>query len=258
MLAALTGTGLAAAAGLNAFVPLVVIAILSRFSDLLELSPGFSWLASWPAILVCLALLTVELVIDKIPGIDTANDFFQTPVRPAAAALAFAASATAHTGGASGSFWSHQVWLAWTVGALIGLAAHLSKAASRTAISAATGGSGTAAASFAEDGIAVTLCLFALVVPWLVLPMLAGMVAAVYRIVTIGRRRRQRIAEKQRRWREELEAADIAAGFKNWLARRREFLGRGTHNGKEEKNREGTRRRTAAGTTKARRVRRAP
>ncbi len=256
MLAALTGTGLAAAGGLNAFIPLVVIATLSRFTGILDLSPGFSWLSSWPAILICLALLTVELVIDKIPGIDTANDFFQTPIRPAAAALAFAAAATADAG-PTGNFWSHHIWLAWILGALVGLASHLSKTASRTAINAATGGSGTAAASFAEDGIAVTLCLFAFVLPWLVLPALAAIVAGVYRIVTIGRRRRQRLSEKQRRWREEREAADIAAGFKNWLTKRREFRGRGTRNGKEPKNR-GAPRRRATATARTRRTRRTP
>jgi hypothetical protein len=256
MLAVLTGTGLATAAGLNAFIPLVMIATLSRFTSILELSSGFAWISSWPAILVFLALLMAELVIDKIPGIDTANDFFQTPVRPAAAALAFTASITADAG-LTGSLWTHHIWLAWFLGALIGIAAHLSKAASRTAISAATGGSGTATASFAEDGIAVTLCWVAFVLPWLVLPALAGIVVAVYRIVTIGRRRRQRISEKQRRWREEREAADIAAGFKNWLTKRREFRGRNSRNGKEDKNRGGARLR-AMGTARARHSRRTP
>ena len=73
--------------------------------------------------------------------------------------------------------------------------------------------------SFGEEGLALTLCLFALVLPWLVVPVIAGMVAAVYWIVTIGRRRRQHIADRQRLWRAEREAAEIAAGVRGWLAR---------------------------------------
>ena len=213
-----TGIGLSAAAGLNAFIPLAVLAMLSRFTSVVDLSPGFSWLSTWPAILVALALLTIELVIDKIPGVDTANDFFQTPLRPTAAAVVFAAISSAHVG-SSGGWWHLPIWVAYALGAAVGLTVHLSKAASRTAIGAATGGAGTPLASFAEEGLALTLCLFALVLPWLVVPVIAGMVVAVYRIVTIGRRRRQRIADRQRRWRAEREAAEIAAGLRGWLAR---------------------------------------
>jgi uncharacterized membrane protein len=219
MLGLFVGSGLAAAAGLNAFVSLVIISALARFTSLIDLSPGFSWLTSWPAILVLFALLTVELIIDKIPGVDTTNDVFQTPVRPAAAALAFAASSTASSVDGH-AFWGDHIWIAWVLGALFGLAAHLSKAASRTAISAATGGAATAAASFAEDGIAVVLCFVALFLPWMVPVLLVAIVALVYWIVTIGRRRRERIKEKQREWRAEREAAEFAAGFRSWLTRR--------------------------------------
>jgi uncharacterized membrane protein len=231
MLIALMGLGFAAAAGLNAFLPLAILATLSRFTGLVELSSGFSWLASWPAIIVILCLLTIELILDKIPGVDTVNDVFQTPLRPAVGALVFMASVTAEITGTDQA-WMCPGWVAWTLGALIGLTVHLCKAASRTAIGAATGGSGTALASFAEDGLALSLCLFALVMPLLVLPILVGMGFAVYRIVTIGRRRRQRIAERQRRWREEREAAEIAAGLRGWLARpTRRLLARAGLNG---------------------------
>ncbi|MBN2177673.1 MAG: DUF4126 domain-containing protein [Demequinaceae bacterium] len=218
MLIALTGLGFSAAAGLNAFIPLAALAVLSRFTNIIDLSPGFSWLSSWPVIIAALGLLVIELVLDKIPGVDTVNDVIQTPIRPAAGALAFAASATAHVSGTDQA-WSCPMWVAWTTGILTALTVHLCKAASRTAIGAATGGSGTPLASFAEDGLALTLCLFSLILPIVVLPVLIGMGIGVYRIVTIGRRRRQRLAEKQRRWRAEREAAEKEAGFRGWLAR---------------------------------------
>lgn len=231
MLVALTGLGFAAAAGLNAFIPLAILVTLSRFTGLVDFSPGFTWLDSWLAVIVILCLLTVELVLDKIPGVDTVNDIFQTPIRPAIGALVFTASVTADITGTD-QVWACPGWVAWALGALIGLTVHLCKAASRTAIGAATGGSATPLASFVEDGLSLSLCLFALVMSLLVLPILVGMGIAVYRIVTIGRRRRQRIAERQRRWREEREAAEMAAGLMGWLARpTRRLLARSGRNG---------------------------
>ena len=151
MLITLTGLGFSAAAGMNAFIPLAMLATLDRFTGIVDLAPGFSWLSSWPAIIVLLCFLVVELVLDKIPGIDTVNDLIQTPTRPVAAALVFSAAVTAQVSGTDHE-WILPMWVAWSLGLLVGLTAHLSKAASRTAIGAATGGSGTPLASFAEDG----------------------------------------------------------------------------------------------------------
>lgn len=218
MFAAMTGMGFSGASGLNAFIPLVSLAILSRFTGFLELTSSFSWIQSWPAIAVFLCFLVIELVLDKIPGVDTVNDVFQTAIRPASGSLVFTATATAHGFGSSQG-WPCPHWVAYALGALLALTVHLCKAASRTAISAATGGSGTPVASFAEDGLALILCLVAVLFPPLVIPILVGMGVAVYRIVTIGRRRRQRLTEKQRQWRAEREAADREAGLRGWLAR---------------------------------------
>lgn len=254
MIAALTGLGFSGAAGLNAFIPLAALAVLSRFTDFLELSPSFSWIATWPALIVFLGLLVIELVLDKIPGVDTVNDVFQSAIRPASGALCFAAATMAESLG-TGQRWPLPSWVAYTLGALTALTVHLCKAASRTAISAATGGSGTSQASFFEDGLALTLCLFAILFPPLVLVLLLAMAAASYRIVTIGRRRRQRLAEKQRLLRAEREAAEREAGFKGWLARPTRMLlartGRvASGNGKDEGRRKSGGRRGEGGRRK--------
>jgi uncharacterized membrane protein len=250
MFAALTGMGFSGASGLNAFIPLASLAILSRFTGFLELTSSFSWIQSWPAIAVFLCFLIIELVLDKIPGVDTVNDVFQTVIRPASGALVFTATATAQ-GFSSSQGWPCPHWVAYTLGALLALTVHLCKAACRTAISAATGGSGTPVASFAEDGLALTLCLFAVLFPPLVIVLLGGMGVAVYRIVTIGRRRRQRLTERQRQWRAEREAAEREAGFRGWLARPAKRLRRagraadGTKSRAAKKRKNGGRRRQA-------------
>ncbi len=45
--ALLTGFGLAGAAGLNAYLPLLIVALAGRFTDWIRLSPPFDALTSW-------------------------------------------------------------------------------------------------------------------------------------------------------------------------------------------------------------------
>ena len=68
--ALLTGLGLAAPAGLNAYIPLLVLALAARFSTAVTLASPFDVLSSTWAIVILLVLLTVELVVDKVPGLD--------------------------------------------------------------------------------------------------------------------------------------------------------------------------------------------
>ena len=210
MLAALTGAGLSAAAGLNAFIPLVIVGTLARFTSLVELPSGLTWLASWPAIIASLILLGIELVLDKIPGIDHVNDIIQTLVRPVVGSVIFAAAAAGNVVENS-PWWQGHVWVGYTLGAIIAAAAHIGKASSRTAINAATAGTGSPVASFAEDAVAVGLSFAAILVPWLVAIGLILIAIAVYRIVTIGRRRRQRKAAAQAAARAKREAREREA-----------------------------------------------
>lgn len=190
MIAALTGVGLSAAAGLNAFIPLVLVGVFARFSTFIDLPADLEWLQSWPAIIIGIALLIAELVLDKIPGVDHVNDLIQTAVRPLVGGVIFAASSSAAELD-QGQFWSENPWIAGIIGSLIALAVHTGKATSRPAVNAATGGTGAPVASFAEDATAVGLSLVAIFVPVLVVGFLIAIAAAVYYIVTSGRRRRK-------------------------------------------------------------------
>ncbi|WP_376789443.1 DUF4126 domain-containing protein [Thermoflexus sp.] len=89
--ALLSAFGLATAAGLNAHIPLLVVALLARFTDGIRLAPPYDALTH-PAILGLLAALAlVEFLADQIPAVDAANDVLQTFVRPVAGAIRFAA-----------------------------------------------------------------------------------------------------------------------------------------------------------------------
>ncbi|MFV0633148.1 DUF4126 domain-containing protein [Demequina sp.] len=229
MLAALTGAGLSAAAGLNAFIPLVIVGLFARFTEFIDLPAHLEWLQSWPAIIISLLLLTAELILDKIPGVDHVNDLIQTLVRPLVGGVIFAATAAA-TVVDSSSFWQDNPLIGGLIGAVLALATHVSKAASRPAVNATTGGTGAPLASFAEDAIAVALCLVAIFIPVLVIFVFIFIGVAVYRIVTTGRRRRRHREIRQAEERLEREAQEAEGGMVAWWRSKWREPGRLTRN----------------------------
>ena len=78
----LTGIGLAAAAGLNAYIPLLIAGLLVHF-DVLHLTAPYDLLGSTPALIILVLLLAIEFFADKIPAVDSINDVVQTALRPA-------------------------------------------------------------------------------------------------------------------------------------------------------------------------------
>lgn len=215
MLAGLTGAGLSAAAGLNAFIPLVIVALAARFTDFIDLPDNLMWLQSWPTIIISVVLLLAELVLDKIPGVDHINDLLQSLVRPIVGGVMFMATASAGVQGET-EYWIEHPWIAGISGALIALGVHTGKAVSRPAVNASTGGTGAPLASFAEDAISVALCLVALFIPIFVLLVFVFLGIALYRIVTTGRRRRRRRAELEAMGRAEREAQVEAGAATSW------------------------------------------
>jgi len=90
-----TAFGLSTSAGLNAYIPLLVVALLARFTPLVTLNEPWDALSSWWVIGTLAVLLVVEILVDKIPAVDTVNDVVQTFIRPAAGAILFAATTNA-------------------------------------------------------------------------------------------------------------------------------------------------------------------
>ena len=93
----LTGFGLATAAGLNAYIPLLALGLLSRFTDLVTLPHGWAWLENGWVMTIVAVLLVVEIVADKIPALDSINDAIQTFVRPTAGGIVFGSGTAAQT-----------------------------------------------------------------------------------------------------------------------------------------------------------------
>lgn len=157
----LTGAGLAASSGLNAYLPLLILALADRTTSFVDLPTPYDWLSSNVGLLIILLLLPLELIPDKIAKVDNISDLVHTALRPGAAALAF--MAVAHQ--------SEDIHLVWALilGLVIGGAVHWFKFTSRPAISDATRGLGNPIVSLMEDLIAGVLSLVAVFFPWGVL-----------------------------------------------------------------------------------------
>lgn len=154
--------GLSASAGLNAYIPLLVVGTISHyFPNTLTLAQPFDLLAN-PWILILLGVLVIiEMIADKVPAVNHINDIIQTFIRPAAGAVAFAASANVVT--------DINPVLALACGLLVAGSVHTVKAAAvRPAVTAATGGAGTTPASIVEDIIAFTTSILAIMLPIIV------------------------------------------------------------------------------------------
>jgi len=149
--------GLATAAGLNAYVPLLVVALLARFTDLIVLKEPYNLLANEWVIIVLLFLLTIEFFADKTPVADSINDVIQTVVRPVAGAILFAA-----TSNVIGDI--HPV-LALICGLVVAGGVHVTKATVRPIITTTTAGTMNPVVSLAEDIGALIIALLAALVP---------------------------------------------------------------------------------------------
>jgi len=172
VLAALTGMGLSAAAGLNAYIPFLVVALIARFTDYITLPVGYEWIQSNWAIGIGAALLIAEVILDKIPAVDTINDTIQTFIRPSMGGLIFAATTAAAQ--LDNSTWMQQnPWVSVVLGVLISGLVHTGKMAARPVINVGTVGTGAPVVSTVEDVSSLGLSLIALIAPLLVIVALA-------------------------------------------------------------------------------------
>ncbi len=157
----LSAFGLSASAGLNAYIPLLVVALLGRFTNLIELSPPWDTLNNGWIVGLLIVLIAIEFFADKVPAVNHVNDLIQTFVRPTAGAILFAASARAITD-------IHPV-LALSCGLIVAGSVHAVKSvAVRPAVTATTGGSGNVPVSIAEDLISTLLSILSVVIPLLI------------------------------------------------------------------------------------------
>ena len=158
ILGILSAFGLSASAGLNAYIPLLVIALMARFTNLIKLNSPWDTLTSWWIIGLLIFLSAIEFFADKIPIVNHINDIIQTFIRPTAGAIAFAASASVIT--------NISPVLALAMGLVMAGSVHVAKAAAiRPTVTALTAGFGNIPVSMTEDVVSTLVSILSVIVP---------------------------------------------------------------------------------------------
>lgn len=154
----LSAFGLSSSAGLNAYLPLLIVALAARFTDFIQLKEPWNTLESPWVIAALVVLLLIEFFADKIPAVNHANDAIQTFIRPTAGAILFAASANVITD-------IHPA-IALILGLLVAGGVHAAKSVvMRPVVTATTGGAANPVVSIVEDLVAAAISIAAVVLP---------------------------------------------------------------------------------------------
>ncbi|MFI9508355.1 DUF4126 domain-containing protein [Nocardia sp. NPDC052566] len=154
--AVLGAFGLSGAAGLNAWLPLLVVGVADRIGWL-DLGGSYGWLSSTPALIVIGVVFVLDLVGDKIPALDSVLHGIGMLVAPASGAILFTAEASlsAHLPPA----------VAAVLGAVTAGSVHAGRTVARPFVTGTSAGMGNPVVSSAEDGTSLVLAILALAVP---------------------------------------------------------------------------------------------
>ena len=160
----LAGIGLAAAAGLRAFLPPLIVGLLGRY-EVFELRESLEWMEATPTLVIFATAVVVEVLADKVPWLDHALDIVQSFLKPAAGVLVVSATLVDLP-----PLWTAV--LAIVVGGTVSGTVHFGKAAARLASTGTTGGIANPALSVAEDGLALGGSLLSIFFPLLAFALL--------------------------------------------------------------------------------------
>lgn len=182
VLALALGIGLAACAGLRAWLPLLMAGGAARLGWL-QLGDSFDFLASNRALILFGVASVVEIAADKVPALDHLLDVLSTVLRPAAGSLL-----------AASVLWPVSdpltaLALGVAVGAPVALVPHAAKSMLRAASTTVTAGLANPILSVVEDALVVFLFLVAVVLPLLMVTLVVGSV-----VLLLTRRRRRAAA----------------------------------------------------------------
>mgnify|MGYP001047754780 CR=1 FL=1 len=168
--------GLSTAAGLNAYVPLLAVGLIARYTSLIQLSEPFDLLVH-PIVLIVLAVLAIlDFIGDKVPAVDHALHAVGMFIAPVAGAILFMAS--------NSEAGAVHPMLAAICGLLLAGGAHSVRTAVRPMSTVTTGGVGNPIVSFLEDIASVVLSIVAILLPilaFIAVVAMAVMVVMLYR-----------------------------------------------------------------------------
>ena len=175
------GLGLSAACGFRVFVPPLIVS-LAAYTGHLQVSEGFQWLASYPAVVAFSAAVGCEILGYYVPWVDNALDTIAAPAAVVAGSVLSASMV-------------HEAspLVKWTFAVIAGGGSaglfHTATAILRGGSTMATGGLGNPLLSTVELGGAATLSVLALLVPAATLFVMIGILAVAIKKWIDSRRR---------------------------------------------------------------------
>ncbi len=185
LLGLLTSLTVSAPAGFNAYLALLLVGFGDRVGWITLAAP-YDALSSAPALVILVVMLTVEIVADKVPAVDSVNDLIGTVVRPASGAAIFA--------GTNQSLTETAPVAALLLGALGAGGLHAFKAGTRPIWTASTGGLANPVVSVFEDlFVGATVVLGMLAAPIGIAVLLITLILLVYGVIRLRRGVRRRL-----------------------------------------------------------------
>lgn len=152
-----SGLALAAAAGINAYLPLFFLGLISRVTNPDYLVSPYNTLSETWALIVLFLLLLIEVFADKLPSVEILNDTIQTVVRPVAGGILMMALVAP-----TGAFPSP---LALALGIVVAGVVHTTKVGFRPMVTVHSAGQAGAMVSAIEDLVAMVCVLMAMIMP---------------------------------------------------------------------------------------------
>lgn len=170
----LSALGLSGAAGLNAYIPLLIVGLLNHFGvGGIHLAEPYSMISNPWVMLVIGILGVLDFVGDKIPGVDHALHVAGGFINTAAGAVLFASQ----TGVAD-----IPPALSMVLGLVVAGGVHATRTAVRPVATATTAGLGNPVLSAAEDVGSLTLSVLAIFIPVLAVIALVIFAVVAYRL----------------------------------------------------------------------------
>jgi Domain of unknown function (DUF4126) len=173
------------ASGVNAYLCVLMLGLLSRFGDVAGIPPG---LGRTEVLVIAGAMFVIEAVVDKIPYLDSGWDAISTVLRPTVGAVLGLLISSEGT--------SAQQALMAVVGGGTALLSHLTKSSLRLAVNSSPEPASNVAASTGEDLAVAGITALVAFHPWLafgiVLALLVvgiGLAAVLARSIRRGYRR---------------------------------------------------------------------
>jgi hypothetical protein len=166
----LAAFGLSGAAGLNAWLPLFVSALLDRVG-VVDFAGPIDDFSSTAGLVVLGALTALDFVGDKVPVVDHALHLIGGVVAPLSGALLFI--------GPTGDETSLPSIVALVLGALVAGSIHTARATVRPAATATTAGTANPFVSLGEDATSGLLTALAFIAPVLAFALLVALVVGL-------------------------------------------------------------------------------